>query len=701
MKEAINNKESVGLSGQVYKVKTVQYDVLEKHGQVYSTEADDRDTWPLDRTDTYNEEGIRIEEDSKHRKESMVITFDKQGFQVERNDYLEDGSLKYKYIRTNNKDGKVTQDTGFNRAGDKTDRTTWEYNEEGKIIKYVSYDKDEKITTLINCSYWVENNINWSENKHFDGEGKFKNCIRTTHNSKGQTVEEITLNEVGSIKETKSYADKYDSEDNWIEPVSNRNNKALYKTIVDNDHHGNWTIKIDYFNNKPIYIHKRTILYFGEKEIDKPIANKFETPIKLKNPVTIETVDRTISDYKYELYKFDSDTDLNLNQAKWLAEKSTQAEHFPYLAYYMLHNTEIPSQLVYTGSNVEVIAFLKQLTANEGAEIVHSYYMNSNNKGEVLIRYTLSFRENRAYLIHITQIQESDSEEYIIPEFMEEYGIGDDGLVRTSQIILLYPGSALDKRDEYGLESNINTYIEWCALEEIPEKPEIFMVEVMNNTFNLESHYINDDFEIKELDVNYGFGFEQFHNELIQRFTKEHKGLVLFHGIPGTGKTYYIRHLLREMAIANKIVIYMPPNMVDYLSEPEFMTFLSKTVADYSSRNLTCVLLIEDAEPLLVARHNEGRVQGITNLLNMSDGLLNDMLKLQIICTFNCELKQLDSALLRPGRLIARKEFKALPELEANILAQRLGVKYHFEEPATLSEIYAKIKNQNTIIHEE
>ena len=85
----------------------------------------------------------------------------------------------------------------------------------------------------------------------------------------------------------------------------------------------------------------------------------------------------------------------------------------------------------------------------------------------------------------------------------------------------------------------------------------------------------------------------------------------------------------------------------------------------------------------------------------MSDGLLNDMLKLQIICTFNVDLKQLDSALLRPGRLIARKEFKALPELDANILAQRLGVKYHFEEPATLSEIYAKMKNQNTIIHDE
>ena len=90
----------------------------------------------------------------------------------------------------------------------------------------------------------------------------------------------------------------------------------------------------------------------------------------------------------------------------------------------------------------------------------------------------------------------------------------------------------------------------------------------------------------------------------------------------------------------------------------------------------------------------------MTNLLNLSDGLLNDMLNLQIICTFNVDLKKLDSALLRPGRLIARKEFKALSELDANLLAQRLGIKHHFKGPATLGEIYALRKNQNTLIHD-
>jgi ATP-dependent 26S proteasome regulatory subunit len=110
--------------------------------------------------------------------------------------------------------------------------------------------------------------------------------------------------------------------------------------------------------------------------------------------------------------------------------------------------------------------------------------------------------------------------------------------------------------------------------------------------------------------------------------------------------------------------------------------------------------LIEDAEPLLAARQSETRIQGVTNLLNMTDGLLNDMLNLQIICTFNVHLKKLDKALLRPGRLLARKEFKPLPPLDANILAQRLGIKYHFDSSASLSEIYAMVSNKSTLIHD-
>jgi hypothetical protein len=335
------------------------------------------------------------------------------------------------------------------------------------------------------------------------------------------------------------------------------------------------------------------------------------------------------------------------------------------------------------------------------AVVINRLTYIQENRNDRLARYTLTFKDNPAYILHAMQIQEVDAENYEVPAFIDSYH-DERHYVYISQMVLLHPNENSSKRDEYGLEENLREYMEKCTIERIPDKPEIYMVEVdSKGQFSLQSHNVKEDFEIDDLDIQYGYGFEKFHDELMKRFTNESQGLVLFHGIPGTGKTYYIRHLLKEMSEANKIVIYMPPNMVDYLVDPGFMTFLQQTVSEHSADGNFCVLLIEDAEPLLASRNAETRIQGVTNLLNMTDGLLNDMLKLQIICTFNVELRQLDAALLRPGRLIARKEFKALGEIEANLLGQSLGIKHNFTAPATLSEIYAMLKNKNTLIHDE
>jgi hypothetical protein len=321
-----------------------------------------------------------------------------------------------------------------------------------------------------------------------------------------------------------------------------------------------------------------------------------------------------------------------------------------------------------------------------------------------MLRYIVSFPGHPEYLLHATQISSQDSEEFEIPAFLKSKDSYEDSrVVYFSPIQIFRPGDDL-RVDEYGEEDDFSDAlidcIKKCMLKKKPDKPMINMIEVAGNSFTMVEHAVDDDFEIKNLDVNYGYGFEKFHNELMQRFITGTKGLVLFHGQPGTGKTYYIRHLLRKMTSSKKIVIYMPPNLVDHLVEPGFMTFLSGEIKDWSNDGNFCVLLIEDAEPLLAKRQEGVRIQGVTNLLNMTDGLLNDMLNLQIICTFNVDLRKLDSALLRPGRLIARKEFKPLSELDANLLAQRLGIKHHFTKPATLGEIYALRKDSSTLIHD-
>jgi hypothetical protein len=213
--------------------------------------------------------------------------------------------------------------------------------------------------------------------------------------------------------------------------------------------------------------------------------------------------------------------------------------------------------------------------------------------------------------------------------------------------------------------------------------------------FSLESKTPKFDFP----DLHYGNGFQDFHNKLIKRLNEITKGLVLFHGDPGTGKTQYIRTLLRDLSQINKSILYAPPSLSGSLTEPQMIEFISDWVLGESR---DCILLIEDAEPLLEVRHNgDGRSTGISNLLNMTDGLLNDILGLTVICTFNTQLSKIDPALLRAQRLVARKEFKKLPQEQFVKLSEALGIELpNIKYPATLAEFYAVKSNNEVLTHE-
>lgn len=187
--------------------------------------------------------------------------------------------------------------------------------------------------------------------------------------------------------------------------------------------------------------------------------------------------------------------------------------------------------------------------------------------------------------------------------------------------------------------------------------------EVEKSKINLKLHY-NDDFYVE-------------HKRIIKKLNKTTKGILLLHGLPGTGKTSYIRYLLS--GCISKNIIYVPNDIAPRIASPEFIPFL----CDYKNS----VLLIEDAEDVVEAR-NRGRNSAVANLLNLSDGLLSDMLNIQLICTFNTELRKIDSALLRKGRIIAQYEFKKLKKDKAQKLSDKAGFKTLITEDKTLAELY-------------
>lgn len=158
--------------------------------------------------------------------------------------------------------------------------------------------------------------------------------------------------------------------------------------------------------------------------------------------------------------------------------------------------------------------------------------------------------------------------------------------------------------------------------------------------------------------------------------------------------TYYIRYLLQCLTKTKKNVLYFPPSMVESVTDPSFFNFITNWTMENGKNS---VLLIEDAEPLLLSREST-RNMGITNLLNLTDGILNDILSIQIIATFNTNLNELDKALLRPERLIARKEFKKLTMSDSKKLASLIGIDPNtITDDMSLAELYS-IKNNNEVL---
>lgn len=194
--------------------------------------------------------------------------------------------------------------------------------------------------------------------------------------------------------------------------------------------------------------------------------------------------------------------------------------------------------------------------------------------------------------------------------------------------------------------------------------------------FNLKNIKIKRKME-NSLELNYGPDFIKVHDKLIKFLNSEETGLAILNGDKGTGKTFYIRYLL---SILTKRVIYIPPHLVNKVSEPDFLSFLL--------RQNDFILVIEDAEEIITNRKDTNNTAGVSNLLNLSDGILGDCIRVKIITTFNAEINSIDPALLRKGRLKLQHQFDELSPDLANKLLKHLKINHETKTPMSLSDIY-------------
>jgi hypothetical protein len=206
-------------------------------------------------------------------------------------------------------------------------------------------------------------------------------------------------------------------------------------------------------------------------------------------------------------------------------------------------------------------------------------------------------------------------------------------------------------------------------------------LEITTETVTLEAHLMLPD---STLDLHFGGGFSVWNRGFSMKIRESKYGLTIFEGPPGTGKTSYLRHLIGALSETHRFY-FVPAAAMRVLSEPDFIGFWSHERREYKERKF--VVIIEDAEAALLTRGMDNREQ-VSAILNLTDGMLADFLRLQIICTINCSSTDIDPALLRPGRLLCHRYFPRLDYAEANRLAKHLGKALPVSTDYSLAEIY-------------
>jgi len=131
------------------------------------------------------------------------------------------------------------------------------------------------------------------------------------------------------------------------------------------------------------------------------------------------------------------------------------------------------------------------------------------------------------------------------------------------------------------------------------------------------------------------------------------------------------------------------------VTDPEALLQGTAYLMDVATRPLDSdaapwrLIVLEDAGELMAANARSDVGQGLSRVLNLTDGLLGQGLRCILLVTTNEPLGRLHPAVRRPGRCWAEIAFGAFAAAEAAAWLALRGIDREPDGPLTLAELFA------------